>query len=72
LFKNAGVLPLSSLIEFCARWPPPPRPSFENILWINVDLPVATAPYTIQFVKFTLVKTFNQIRYGFTANSYRK
>ena len=45
----------------CAHWPPPPRPLFENIHWINVDLPVGTAPYTIQYNKFMLVKTRNQI-----------
>ena len=39
----------------------PSWPSFENIHWINVDLPVATAPYTIQYYKFMLVTTINQI-----------
>ncbi len=29
----------------CAGWPPPPRPSFENILWINLDLPVSKVSY---------------------------
>jgi hypothetical protein len=35
------------LPPLCARWPPPPRPSFENILWINVDLSVQKVSYTI-------------------------
>ncbi len=28
-----------------------PRPSFEKIHWINVDLPVATAPYSLFSIK---------------------